>query len=132
MIISETTPLVEEKRLLVVKLEKYQYANPSEKEKDEKRLGDIEFKIREIIQRVISEQKVEVVSKTPEKPQLMTMKAAKKLLKEKYEAYRLLTLDARGLVDELVEKKKEGRDLLEKACDEKTDEKKFISGVLKF
>ena len=61
------------------------------------------------------------------------MKEAKKLLKQKYETYRQITIQAREFVDECVDKKKQGRDLMEKMVKSKgKTDRKLIGEVLKF
>ncbi len=125
-----------EKIELIKKIDTFKYKSESEKQKDQERVGELEKEILDIIHKALGEQKSEIVDIKPElKPEqeikTTTLKQAKRLLRDKYEAYRLLTLDAREFVETLVQKKYDGRDLMEQSVDIK-DEKKFIEDVLRF
>jgi hypothetical protein len=59
------------------------------------------------------------------------IKKAKKLLKNKYTLYRQATIKARKFVDECVETKKQGRDILKRVVEgEKGD--KIIEEILRY
>ena len=129
--IPETKPLFDEKTQLLIKLSKSDnYQNEEEKEKDEARVGELEVQIMRIVQDKLKNLKVEVKNKVHK---VTDMKDARKLLRKKYEDYRLITIRAREFVDELVEKKKEGRDLLERVVELKGKyDKKVVDDILKF
>lgn len=133
VMVAGTTELLDEKRRLSLKLNKEDYP---EREADLKRFGDVEKELREITQRFLQNAYSNVVEKTipqMEKVKTLDMKTAKKLLKQKYEDYRQITIQSRELTDELVEKKKEGRDLMERIVKNNGEtDKKLIEDILKF
>lgn len=131
VVVNETRELHEERANLMRKLDKESnYKNDEEREADEKRLGEIEIEIRQILQRVMANNKIAVAKQVQK---VTDMKEAKKMLKEKYEKYRKVTIQAREFVDECVEKKKQGRDLMERMVKAKgKNDKNLISEILKF
>lgn len=134
MIIPEVQPLMQEKHELTVKLDKNNYDSDVDKEKDETRLGEVTLKITQITKNFLTTLKVdEVVSIKEEK--LETPKQARALTNGKREIYKELAKDFLKLYNEMVAKKREGAELLEKLQGknlEKYDFKKIMSDVRKY
>lgn len=130
--IPETKELFEEKTMLLIKLDKAEnYSDEAEKEKDELRVGEIEKQIRSIVYSKIEQFKSDVPVKHTQK--VTDMKTARKILNKKYGDYKDLTTNARELVDDLVSKKKEGRELLEKVVALKGKyDKDVVDGILRY
>ena len=124
-----------EKIELIKKIDTFKYKSESEKQKDQERVGELEKEILDIIHKALGEQKSEIVDIKPElKPEekLITLKAAKRLLRDKYEYYRILCLDSREFTETLVRKKEDGRKIMEIISSDNFDEKKAISEILMF
>jgi len=124
-----------EKIELIKKIDTFKYKSESEKQKDQERVGELEKEILDIIHKALGEQKSEIVDIKPElKPEekLITLKAAKRLLRDKYEYYRILCLDSREFTETLVRKKEDGRKIMEIISSDNFDEKKAISEILRF
>lgn len=131
VMVTETRELHLEKAELYRKLDKSSnYKTDEEREIDEKRIGEIETEVCEIQKKYMQQQKVEIAQQVQK---VTDMKEAKKLLKDKYEKYRQVTIQARDFVDGMVEKKKEGRDLMERISKAKGKPDKILVGdILKF
>jgi len=114
-----------EKIELIKKIDTFKYKSESEKQKDQERVGELEKEILDIIHKALGEQKSEIVDIKPElKPEekLITLKAAKRLLRDKYEYYRILCLDSREFTETLVRKKEDGRKIMEIISSDNFDE----------
>lgn len=130
--VPETKPLFEEKTELLKKLSKSSnYDSEEERESDVVRVGELEMQIMGIVRQKLGGFKHDVPKKFVSK--VNDMKDARKILNKKYQEYRSLTISARELVDNLVDKKKQGRDLLTRLVDRKgVMDKKLIDDILKF
>ena len=130
--VPETKPLFEEKTELLKKLSKSSnYESEEERERDVIRVGELEMQIMGIVRQKLEGFKHDVPKKFVSK--VNDMKDARKILNKKYQDYRMITIGARELVDELVEKKKEGRDLLARVVERKGKmDKKLVEDILKF
>lgn len=129
MLITENTKLIQEKNNLMIKLDKNNYKTQELREVDEKRYGKIEREIKSNLQKYLTKSKTIIARKVQK---VTSMKEAKKLLKEKYQAYREVTINARNFVNECVDKKKEGRDLMERVVAAKgKEDKKLIGDILR-
>ena len=130
--VPETKPLFEEKTELLKKLSKSSnYESEEERERDVIRVGELEMQIMSIVRQKLEGFKHDVPKKFVSK--VNDMKDARKILNKKYQDYRMITIGARELVDELVEKKKEGRDLLARVVERKGKmDKKLVEDILKF
>ncbi len=94
----------------------------------ETRLGEINSEQTRIVQETLNDEKKKIPKIIVEKPDI---KKIKKLLKQKYQDYRQVTITARNFVDSCVEKKKDGRELMKRIVDGEEGDK-IISDILKY
>lgn len=114
IICKDTEPLHEERRLLMIKLDKE--ANYSEDEvkrkiemqQDETRLGEIELEIKKITTHYIENAINNIREQNIEEFKELTMPELRKMLLKKHKEYKELALSSRELYQQLIDKKKEG------------------------
>ena len=138
IILTESQPLNEEKRELMIKLDsESNYKTEEEREKDLTRLGDIEKEIKQLVVNALKNTKPELDVTIQ---QVTSLKDASKMLSNKYKFYMDLTRDARDTVDQLVKVKDNGRAItqrlienrrmLKEGKEDKELEKQLIHDIL--
>jgi len=122
------TPLINEKRELMLKLEKHKYEKEAERQKDLERIAVLEKEIlataKEHLTKMMSGFKQEDVPKT------FTIKDLKKMMRVKYAHYKHAAIEAREFYATAVEKKKEGKTIEQLMKKGMSDE--LIDEVLKY
>jgi chromosome segregation ATPase len=92
------------------------YGDSKEKDSEKleafkKELSEVSLEIKQLSLRMMQDRVTEIENRPALKSARVSEKEAKKVWKEKYEAYKALSISCRDLYGEIVKKKQEGREI---------------------